>query len=180
MTFDHGLSTRKGTRGDFGSPQSKASKLAVSEQYSEVAIPNGLVVSADDSVCVTLGEILLRCCVVPVFAGTVREAAQDLTEGKLRLVICQDTLRDGSYADLLRMQRTMGGSLPFIVISRSGDWPEYFQAVDDGAYDFLAYPLIPGELERIIGNFLCPMPNEPTSTHFQSSRGNHWMGNSPK
>jgi DNA-binding NtrC family response regulator len=180
MTFDHGLSTHKGTRGDFSLSDSNACKLAVSEHHAELPIPSGLVVSADDSICATLGEILLRCCVVPVFAETVREAAQDLTDGKPHFVICQDTLRDGSYADLLRMQLTMGVSLPFIVISLSGDWPEYFQAVDDGAYDFLAYPLIPGELERIIGNFRCSVPNEPTSTRLQHGRGNHCIGDSPK
>jgi DNA-binding NtrC family response regulator len=167
----NGLSTHKGTRGDFGLPVSNACKLSISEHRTELPIPSGLVVSADDSICATLGEVLLRRCVVPVFAETVREAARDLTEGKLRFVICQDTLRDGSYANLLHVQRTMGGSLPLIVISPSGDWPEYFQAVDDGAYDFLAYPLIPGELERIIGNFLCSAPNEPTSTRLQNSRG---------
>jgi DNA-binding NtrC family response regulator len=160
--FDYGLSTHKGTRKDFGLPDSNPFKLPMKEYRGEVPIPSGLVVSADDSICGTLGDLLLRCCVAPVFAETVREAAREIAEGNVSFVICEDKLRDGSYTDLLHVQDAKGLSVPLIVVSTSGDWPEYFQAVDRGAYDFLAYPLIPGELERIIGNFLrYPHPNGP-------------------
>ena len=80
-------------------------------------IPNALVVSADESICGTLGEVLLRCCVAPVFAEPVRAAARDIRAGNLSVIISQDVLGDGSYEDLLRVQRTMGISLPLIVIS---------------------------------------------------------------
>jgi DNA-binding NtrC family response regulator len=160
--FDYGLSTHKGTRKDFGLPDSNPFKLPMKEYCGEVPIPSGLVVSADDFICGTLGDLLLRCCVAPVFAETVREAAREIADGNVSFVICEDKLHDGSYADLLQVQDAKGCSVSLIVVSRSGDWPEYLQAVDRGAYDFLAYPLIPGELERIIGNFLrYPHPNGP-------------------
>jgi len=37
-------------------------------------------------------------------------------------------------------------------ISRTGDWPEYLAAIRSGAFDYLAYPPAPGELQRIIRN----------------------------
>jgi len=38
------------------------------------------------------------------------------------------------------------------VFSRTGDWPEYLTAIWAGVFDYLAYPPISGELERIIQN----------------------------
>jgi len=177
--FDHGLSTHKGTGRNFGLPESNPFKLPVKEFRGEVPIPSGLVVSADDSICRTLGDVLLRCCVTPVFAETVREAAREIAEGNVSLVICEETLRDGSYAELLRVQDAKGRSVPLIVVSTSGDWPEYFQAVDRGVYDFLAYPLLPGELERIIGDFLrYPRPTRPIPIRPGSGQQNHGLDDS--
>jgi len=120
----------------------------------EGAIPAGLVVSGDNSIRYALAETLLLCGVAPMFATSVEQAIGDIVTGQHSFILCQDTLRDGKYEDLLHVQRAVRCSLPLIVISPTGDWPEYFQAVDRGAYDFLAYPLIPGELQRIIRNFL--------------------------
>jgi len=89
-----------------------------------------------------------------VFASTIREAVLDIAKRDRSFALCQDALRDGGYEDLLRIRDAFGSSLPLIVISRTGDWPDYFRAIDQGAYDFLAYPLIPGELQRIIRNLL--------------------------
>src|SRR3974377_133389 len=89
-----------------------------------------------------------------VFASTIREAVLDIAKRDRSFALCQDALRDGGYEDLLRIRDAFGSSLPLIVISRTGDWPDYFRAIDQGAYDFLAYPLIPGDLQRIIRNLL--------------------------
>ena len=122
--------------------------------YGEMSIPHGLVVSRDPSIRGALREALLHGGVAPVFATTVKEAVLDIAKRDRRFVVCQDVLRDGGYEDLLRIREVFGSSLPLIVVSRTGDWPDYFRAMERGAYDFLAYPLIPGELQRIIHNLL--------------------------
>jgi DNA-binding NtrC family response regulator len=63
-------------------------------------------------------------------------------------------LPDGRYSDLLQLQQQNANNMPVIVVSRTGDWEEYFEALERGAHDFLAYPLIPGELQRILKTFL--------------------------
>jgi DNA-binding NtrC family response regulator len=121
---------------------------------SPFQIPNGLVVSADDSICGHLGETLLLCGVAPTFAANIAQAAPHVSSADLNFVLCQDKLPDGKYADLLRLQRAARNASPLIVISRTGDWPDYFAAVELGAHDFLPYPLVPGELQRIVRGFL--------------------------
>jgi DNA-binding NtrC family response regulator len=116
----------------------------------QVAPPKGLVVSADSSVRSALGETLLLCGATPVLAASIREASQRIRCGHLRLGVCQDRLPDGKYEELLLLSRETEIPFPWIVVSRTGDWPEYLAAIDLGAHDFLAYPPIRGELPRII------------------------------
>jgi len=42
--------------------------------------------------------------------------------------------------------------VPVIVVSRTGDWPEYLTAIRNGVFDSVAYPPVPGELQRIMRN----------------------------
>ena len=72
----------------------------------------------------------------------------------IRFGVCQDRLPDGKYEDLLLLNHAVGISFPWIVVSRTGDWPEYLAAVELGAYDFLAYPPMQGELSRILRTLL--------------------------
>ena|SRR5215469_1510355 len=116
----------------------------------EGSIPHGLVVCRDQSIRSALSEALLDCGVAPAFATTLKEAVLDIAKSERSFIVCQDVLRDGRHEDLLRIRDAFGSSVPLIVVSRTGDWPDYFRAIDRGAYDFLAYPLIPGELQRII------------------------------
>ena len=127
---------------------------SLEQSSGERSIPHGLVVCREQSIRSALSEALLHCGVAPAFATTVKEAVLDIAKRDRSFIVCQDALRDGSYADLLRIRDAFGSSLPLIVVSRTGDWPDYFRAIDRGAYDFLAYPLIPGELQRIIRHLL--------------------------
>jgi DNA-binding NtrC family response regulator len=111
-------------------------------------IPNGLVVSANDRIRGTLGEV------APTFSTSLAESGKHLKAGELSVVICEDLLPDGRYSDLLQLQQQSANSTPVIVVSRTGDWEEYFEALERGAHDFLAYPLIPDELQRILKAFL--------------------------
>ena len=117
-------------------------------------IPNGLVVSANDRIRGTLGEALLLSGMAPTLSTSLAESGKHLKAGDFSVGICEDLLPDGRYFDLLQLQQQNANSSPVIVVSRTGDWEEYFEALERGAHDFLAYPLVPGELQRILKAFL--------------------------
>lgn len=116
----------------------------------QVAPPDALIVSADSSVRGILGETLLLCGATPVLTASIQEASRHIRCGHLRLGVCQDRLHDGKYEELLLLSRETRIFIPWIVVSRTGDWPEYLAAIELGVHDFLAYPPIHGELPRII------------------------------
>lgn len=133
---------------------SEASAVLIRPEREEVSIPSGLVISGDARIRGVLGEALLLCGVAPVLASSLDQAMQHIKAGKVDFAVCQDRLPDGRYKEVLLMQHAFGMDFPVIVVSRVGDWPEYFEALDLGAADFLAYPLIPGELQRIVRGLL--------------------------
>ena len=119
-----------------------------------LVIPNGLVVSSDYDCRAHLGEALLLCAVAPLFASNLREAIHHVSSSPMSVVVCDERLPDGTYKGLLPIVKSLHPATPTIVISPAGDWPDYFEALDLGAYDFLPFPLIPGELPRIVRNYL--------------------------
>jgi DNA-binding NtrC family response regulator len=127
--------------------------FALRRRKNDVAL-RGLVVSSDDQVRGKLAEILGQCGVAAVLACTVTESAAALAADKVVVVLCQDYMTDGRYRDIVEMAAALGARVPVIVVSRTGDWPEYLTAIRDGAFDYVAYPLIPGELQRTIENAL--------------------------
>jgi DNA-binding NtrC family response regulator len=155
-TFCSNLSTIDPTciENGLGRRRSEVVPARTGRQYKEVSMPSGLVVSGDNAIRGTLAKILVNCSVVPVFADTIRQAAPYLAHDDLSFVVCQDRLSDGKYQDILLMQNAARSSYPLIVVSLTGDWREFFEALDLGVYDFLAYPLIPGEFQRIIRSLL--------------------------
>ena len=132
----------------------ECSALSMCQDKKAISIPCGLVISGDFTIRGKVGETLLLCGVAPVFANSLEQAAQRFQAGGLDFAVCQDRLPDGRYKEVLLMQQVFESQFPLIVVSRTGDWPEYFEALDLGARDFLTYPLIPGELQRIVRNVL--------------------------
>jgi DNA-binding NtrC family response regulator len=115
-------------------------------------LPNGLVVSSDEEVRRKLGEILGQCGLAPVFASTVTESGMALAGNEVFVVLCDDCLPDGKYLDLVKLVGQADTKVLVVVVSRTGEWPEYLTAIRAGAFDYVAYPPIPGELQRIIQN----------------------------
>jgi DNA-binding NtrC family response regulator len=117
-------------------------------------VPNGLVVASNYKMRGNLGEALLLCGVAPILAASIADAAYHLATSSISFVLCEHHLPDGPYAELLSLSCALAAPPPVVVVSPTGDWPDYFEAIDRGAYDFLAYPLIPGELQRIVTAYL--------------------------
>jgi CheY-like chemotaxis protein len=109
-----------------------------------------LVVSSDEVLQQSLVETIAECGLRAFRAYTVGESRRILNRQGICLVVCDDRLIDGKYVDLLKVKGTSRPRAPVIVVSRTGDWPDYFQAMSAGAFDFLAYPPIPGELTRVV------------------------------
>ncbi len=116
--------------------------------------PNGLVVSSDDEVSPKLAESLLQCGLAPLFAATVVESGIALAGREVLVVLCNECLVDGTYEDIAKLVCRSHTRIPLVVVSRTGEWPEYLRAVARGAFDYIAYPPIRGDLQRAILNAL--------------------------
>ncbi len=134
-----------------------------------------LVVSSDEVVQQSLAGTIAQCGLLVFRAFTVGESRRILNRWKICLVVSDDRLIDGKYEDLLKATATSRTKAPVIVLSLAGDWPEYFQAVHAGVFDFLAYPPIPGELPRVVHHALeshvLRSFEEAETTHSEYSEG---------
>jgi len=117
-------------------------------------LPTGLVVSSDNEVRRKLAEILGQCGLAPVFASTVAESGAALAEHEALIVLCNDCVDHGTYKDIVKLVGHSNPKMPVIVVSRTGDWPEYLTAMCAGVFDYLVYPPIPGDLQKTIRNAL--------------------------
>jgi DNA-binding NtrC family response regulator len=112
----------------------------------------GMVVSSEDRVRRRLAEILGQCGLTPILASTVAGSQIALARHKFCMVLCDECLADGDYLAIIEIAKLADTRPPVIVLTRTGDWPEYLAATRAGAYDYLAYPPVPTELHRVIRN----------------------------
>jgi DNA-binding NtrC family response regulator len=112
----------------------------------------GMVVSSEDRVRRRLAEILGQCGLTPIFASTVAESHTALARHKFSVVLCDECLADGGYQAVVEIVKHADTNSPVIVLSRTGNWPEYLAATRAGAYDYSPYPPVPTELSRVIRN----------------------------
>jgi DNA-binding NtrC family response regulator len=99
-------------------------------------------------------EVVRQSGTTHVVTASVREATTALMNGKYDVIISGRKLEDGSSNDLLRAARATQPGVPVVVVSRTGDWDEYIEAINRGAFDLLAADSPPSESSRIIGNAL--------------------------
>ena len=115
-----------------------------------LGLPSGLVVSSDDEVRRELAEILDHGGLSPVLASTVAESRTALVRHDVCMVLCDEFIVDGNYRAVAEIAEHADAKVLVIVVSRTGDWPEYWAAIRGGVFDYLAYPPIAGELQRVI------------------------------
>jgi DNA-binding response OmpR family regulator len=87
-----------------------------------------------------------KCGLGPVSCSTLDEARSLLTRQHFKIVFCNDNLPDGDFHDVIRKAR----SIPVIVLSRLAEWEPYLVAINAGAFDYIACPPDPVEMERIL------------------------------
>ena len=134
-------------------------------------VPSGLVVSSDDEVRRKLAQALRQCALAPVLASTVAESGMVLAGHEISVVVCNDRMDDGKYEDIVKLVVRSETRAPVIIVSRTGDWPKYLAAMCGGAFDYLVYPPIPGDLQQTIRHALLGR------RHFEKNEEETWPSN---
>ena len=103
------------------------------------------------SSCLEYRRLLLRILedlrVDTLASATLAEAEEVLSQQRVALVFCDDRLTDGSYRDLLQTLRTWKQERYVVVTTRIGEWKEYLEALDLGAFDMIQYLFRSSEVE---------------------------------
>jgi DNA-binding NtrC family response regulator len=108
-----------------------------------------LIVSAWHEHLKTLARVLGGSSARVITACSLRQAQEALSLQSFGIVFCDECLSDGSYRELLSMHTTPN-ELKLVLLLRSGDWPEYLEAMRQGAFDVLCSPVQPAEVESVI------------------------------
>ena len=117
-------------------------------------LPHCLVLSSDEGIRQQLLEFLRSSGLAPVFVSTVEEARMALLSFEVCIAVCDESAIDGNVQALVELVGDIDSRIPVIVISRTGEWPEYFAAIRAGAFDYVGFPSIHGEFHRILRNAL--------------------------
>lgn len=97
-----------------------------------------------------LEHILVEQGEDPLCLSTLRECYEVLTTKKVGLVFCDPRLSDGSCYDLLSTFRPTDKKPRVVVTSRSADWEEFKEAIHWGAFDVIASPCRPTDVEWML------------------------------
>ena len=114
------------------------------------SFPAALVASSDENLLREISELVLQSGLRACLAFTVCECKRVLQRQTVALVVCDDRLIDGKYEDILSEIARLQLATPVIVVSPTGNWPDYLKAMSLGAFDYLGYPPIPGDLPRTL------------------------------
>jgi DNA-binding NtrC family response regulator len=80
----------------------------------------------------------------------LREAVETLRKEPVGLVFCDKSLPDGTYRDLLTAARGLTTRVRVVVTSHQADWDEYLEAMRLGAFDVIAVPCRPTDVEWMV------------------------------
>jgi DNA-binding NtrC family response regulator len=150
----------------------RAVPLAARPRSGALHCPSALVAASDEKMLQQVAETVVRCGLAAFLSVTVDESRRILRRQEPCLVVCGEHLKDGRYEDILRETLRWLLRTPVIVVSATGDWPDYLKAISAGAFDYLAYPPIPGDLSRSIRSalsFRATRGDRDTATKFSSS-----------
>src|SRR5687768_18208187 len=103
-----------------------------------------IVVSPAESDHITLAHIFGHTAWEFESARTLREASEKLFHSPLNVslpvILCEETLPDGTWKDLLQMTQKLSDSPKLIVTSQCADDRLWAEVLNLGAYDVLQRP----------------------------------------
>ncbi len=109
-----------------------------------------LVLSAEIEERRVLVHILETQTLEPICSSTIRESLEILHQDRVGLVFCDKSLPDGTYRDFLAAVRSLKSKVRVVVTSRHADWDEYLEAMRLGAFDAIAAPCRPTDVEWMV------------------------------
>jgi two-component system response regulator PilR (NtrC family) len=111
-----------------------------------------LVASSDLENRRAVANILITQGLDPICAGTVAECRQVLENEDVVLVFCDRHITDGGHREVLRIVRSSKTRALVVITSRQGqfDWDEYLEAMRLGAFDVIASPCLPTDVEWMV------------------------------
>ncbi|MGH9690398.1 MAG: response regulator [Candidatus Acidiferrales bacterium] len=109
-----------------------------------------LIVSSDLEGCRALTTILNGLGIDPIRAATIEESLELLSKETIGVVFCDQYLADGNYRNLLAASHRLKSRMRMVVISRQGNWDEYLEAMRQGAFDLIASPCRPTDVEWMV------------------------------
>jgi DNA-binding response OmpR family regulator len=109
-----------------------------------------LIVSGQSSDGDTMAAVTRYRGLEPVVYATARSAKDLLAAKHLAAILCEDTLPDGSFRDVIVDTARLASCTPVIVVSRRDDWESYAIVLSAGASDYLAFPRHLGEVQQAL------------------------------
>ncbi len=100
----------------------------------------------------TLIRILKPAGVPLVHARDLRQARSHLETGSVGVVLTEAVLPDGSWTEILDWKHREGIQYEVIVTHPFADSRFWAEVLSLGAYDLVAQPFYPSEVQRIVAN----------------------------
>ena len=126
-------------------------KTSPGSRGSLAALPVAVLsVSADDADHSAVRAALASVPCSVTTAGTCAGTARSLREARVSVLICENTLPDGTWRDVLENLRGKVDAPVVIVTSRHADDKLWAEVLNVGGFDVLAKPLDPEELLHVV------------------------------
>lgn len=97
-----------------------------------------------------LMQILTRQGLDPISVSNLAECRETMQKERVGLVFADRHLADGSYRDVLELARSGPDKVRVVVTSKHPDWDEYLEAMRMGAFDVIASPCRPTDVEWMV------------------------------
>ncbi len=109
-----------------------------------------LIISGENEHRAQLADYVTKVGMNPVCCETVADVRALVKSQPFCAAVSEDELPDGDFRAVIGEMRRHSAHSPVVVVSRRDDWDFYLSAVRMGAFDSVAFPPTPGELERVL------------------------------
>ena len=109
-----------------------------------------LIISGEREHRARLASYAFKIGLRPVCCETVADARALVKSQPFCAALSEDQLPDGDFRAVITEMRRHSAHSPVVVVSGRDDWDFYLSTVRMGAFDSVAFPPPPGELERVL------------------------------
>ena len=109
-----------------------------------------LVTGCDAGQRTALFNMLEEYGLQPMIAANVEETRRILERRPMHLVFCDDKLPDGGFREILCLVKANRPEVQVVVSSMLADVHEYIEAMNLGAFDFIAPPYRSSEIISVV------------------------------